>query len=459
MKRFALIAVLIVAMALPALAADSQEVKASVAKSHKALCVVRCQITPQAGGGVIAGLGVCIDKSGLIMTTALNPRMRVESIVKLDLFLPGNTKTTVSANLIGIDPLSGLAFVQAKTPHDWDVVQFHAKSNLTVGDEVISVGLAIDDPALPVTAGLAYVASIRYQPAKQIYVTGGTLSGPGSVVFDASGRAIGLVTNQPFVPYQAIIQQRQINLPMRNDQAGLRFLPVEEFVSTLQNIPRGGKVRRLPWVGVGRFSPVPEELAEAKNVGDRPAVMIDQVITGEIGDKAGLKDRDIIVAFNGKPLTPFASPQLVSASFARELLSLPIGQAVSFGVLRGGKIETVQVTLAPMPTLPTEAKRIVQQKLGLLAREQVMLDKMTADSAAPLADGLIVQAVQPNSPAQVAGLMPDDVILAINNRAVQTVAQAKQLFDTALSANPPQPIRIAVQRGENTETLTIQPAR
>jgi serine protease Do len=112
-----------------------------------------------------------------------------------------------------------------------------------------------------------------------------------------------------------------------------------------------------------------------------------------------------------------------------------------------------------MPTLPTEAKRIVQQQLGFVAREQVMLDKMTADPATPLADGLIVQAIQPGSPAQKAGLMNDDVIMAINNRAVSTGAQAKQIIDTALSANPPQALRVTVQRGENTETLTIQPSR
>lgn len=458
MKRFVLTGVVLALLALQASGADSAQLKSTVDATRSALCIVRCQMNPQAGGGSVAGIGLCIDKSGLIMTSALNPRMPVDGIASLELLLPGNTRRTLPAELVGIDPLSGLSFVRAQAAHDWDVVQFHAKSNLTIGDEVISVGLAMDDPALPVTAGLAYVSSIRYQPAKHIYVTGGRLSGQGSVVFDAQGRAVGLVASQPFVAYQAVIQRRQVNLPMRNDQAGLRFLPVEEFVSTLQNIPRGGKARRLPWIGVGRFSPIPEELAQAKGVGDRPAVMIDQVIAGEIGDKAGLKDRDIVVAFNGKALAPFASPQLVSANFARELLSLPINQAVTLGVLRGGQVQTVQVTLAPMPTLPTEARRIVQQQLGLMAREQVMLDKMTAESSVPLADGLIVQAVQPGSLAQQGGLMVGDVILSINNRAVQTVEQAKQLIDAALSANPPRDIRMAVQRGENTETLMIRPS-
>jgi serine protease Do len=437
------------------LGADPQTLLKGVShRASGALVQVRCQIKEEIESRTVAGVGICIEKSGLFVTMGLDARIRPDTITKLEVVLPGAEGKSFPAKLLSIDALTGLSFLQVSGAHKWSVVSFQGKSNLSVGDPVVSIGLQLNDPALTPTAGLAYVADKRRTPAWRVSVTGGTLSPVGSVVFNAAGQAIGLVGGQPFQRCQTLSQRGAVSLPLRAEDRTVAFIPVEEFAYVLSNIPQDGKVRRLPWIGVGRFMPVSKDLAEAKGVGT-PAVMIDQIIPGRAADKAGLKNRDIIVGFNGSPLEKLASPSLVSENFVRNLMRSS-GNQVTLTVLSGGKTRTVTLPLEPLPKLANEAKRDFHRSIGLLVREKVLLDRYLDKTPAAEADGVLVVAVARRGPAANAGLQVGDVITVINGRAVNTVDPCREIIDKALSKKPPMDLTLTVLRGSGSEKIVIQ---
>jgi serine protease Do len=443
----------------PAERAGADEVGDVLKKLSKemrnSLVKVTGKIEMETGTRTVMGTAVCLNSSeGLFMTMALDVRVRPETI-KLELNPPGVDAKTFKAKLLGIDPMSGLSFIKAEGSGSWSSVRFLKQSGLSLGDPVFSVGLNLGDPAAELVLGHAYVAGMFRTPQRVITVTGGTLTGVGSVVFDSKGHAVGVITTQPFQRYQMVANNRTVNVPLRNSDRTFTFVPVEEFVDVITKIPSGGKARRLKWIGIGVFKPVRKDLAEAKKI-DVPAVMIDQVIPNRPADKAGLKDRDLIVGINGKPLEKLASPGLISRQFARQLFAL-MGDEVKLRVFTAGAMKDVTVKLEPMPTLPNEARRLFHKGMGLLMREKVMLDKFIEESPTAEIEGLLVVAVAQRGPAARAGLKGGDVVTAVNSNRVTTADKCKEIFDAALTKKPPEPLVMEVKRGTETLSITIRP--
>ena len=172
-------------------------------------------------------------------------------------------------------------------------------------------------------------------------------------------------------------------------------------------------------------------------------------------DKAGLKNRDIIVGFNGSPLEKLASPSLVSENFVRNLMKSS-GKQVTLTMLSGGKTRTVTLPLEPLPKLANEARRDFHRSIGLLVREKVLLDRYLEKTPAAEADGILVVAVARRAPASNAGLQAGDVITVINGGAVKTVEQCRKIIDKALSKKPPTNLTLTVLRGSGSEKIVIQ---
>jgi serine protease Do len=427
-------------------------------KSEGALVLVRCQVEEQMGKRMMAGLGVCIESSGVFLSLALDPRMDPDTISQLDIIVPGQDPQTVDAELVGIDPITGLSFIRTRETGNYPKLAFQTSSNLSLGDLVISAGLELGDPALPIALGMGYISAKQEVPNTMYSVTGGRLSTVGSVVFDSQGRVIGLITGQPFERYQTTGQRGVTTLPLRNEERATSFTPVEEFVYILSEIPSDGGVRRVPWIGVGNFSPVSEIQAEAMGV-DVPAVMIDKIIHGYAADKAGLKPMDFIIGMNGKPLEDFATPDLVVQNFTRQLLRNNAGQNITLTVLSDGQKRDVQLELEAMPKLPGEALRYFHQNLGMLLRETVMLDQFVSENIPSDAEGLICEAVAQGGPAAQADLQRGDLVTEINGQPVTEVSQVKEIIGNLLSQSPPSDIVLTVRRGEASKNIVIRTRR
>ena len=424
-------------------------------KAQGSIVIMRWTIQDEISSQVQAGVGICIDKQGWFMTPSLNIQTRPQTITNVEIILSGPEHKSIKAKLLGIDPVTGMSFVQAEEKRSWNPIAFVRNAELKLGAQVVSLGINLLDAQLAPELGTGYVSSVRFTPEKQFAITGGSLGAFGSVVFDSKLRPVGIVTTQPFQKYKAVLKGRTAAMRLRNESQGLTFTPVEEFVHILSKIPQDGKTCKLPWIGVGGFTPLSKELAEVKGI-TTPAVMLDQVISGKAAAMAGLKNGDIIVSLNGKALKDFGDLRLIASGFSRSLIRLPIGTEITLGVLKGGNQRVVKLKLQETPTLPLQSKRSYNTKIGLLVREKVMLDRHLGNDSSAEIDGLIVLGVQKNSPSEQGGVQQGDLLTMINGHPVQTVKQFDDMIDKALSQKSELDIFFVVQRGENKETLTIK---
>lgn len=464
MKNALLIAPLIAALlTVPTSGADTSGMLGKVAGQAPALAVLRYKVERDSQSATVTGTAICIAPKGVFLTLAIDARIPVETMKEFKLVIPGANGKTIDARFMGTDLLTGLGFVQAVGGQDFPVVRFSSGSGISLGQQVASLGIDSKDPAYPVSLGAGFVSSVLHVPQVVVRVTAGSLGGPGSVVLNTEGKAIGMVMSQPFGKYQMQIYTargptKSTMVGLRNLQEASYFTPVAEFAHVIKNMPSDGKSRRPSWIGISKFEAIEKETADIMKL-DRPGVMIDKVIEKQPSAKAGLKNRDVILAMNGKALAGMATPNLVMQKFAREVMMLPLGRDISLTVLRGK--DTLKFSLAPvpMPTLPGEATRLNVQDMGFLVREKVMLDRYLDPDATAEFEGLLVLQVAQGSPAADADLRVGDLLTTADGEKVTKVPRLRDIIKSAIDKKPPQAVTFVIRRGNQAKTVTIQPRK
>jgi serine protease Do len=148
--------------------------------------------------------------------------------------------------------------------------------------------------------------------------------------------------------------------------------------------------------------------------------------------KAGLKDGDVIVEFNGVKVTD-------SRHLKLEVAGVAPGEKVPVEVLRDGSRKTLEVKLKELPGEEQIAKNSGDnnatdkgslQGVGVAdvdsqAREQFKIPEDVK--------GAVVTDVAPNSASAEAGLKPGDVITEINHHAVADANDAVKLTEHSTS--------------------------
>lgn len=433
----------------------SQALQTAARQARGALCRLECTIDVAGRETKRSGIAICIDASQrLFMTLAIPARTPLENIKEITLTPPGKDAKPLRAKLQGIDSLSNLSFLRCRDAHAFTAVQFLAAAGVSTGDLVVSAGLYTGSPNHNLSLGSGYISSEIETPNRILRVTGGTLSMVGSVVFNADGKAIGLVTTQPYLPFQMYRRQRPAQtVLLRNLEQTVNFTPVEEFAQILTNIPGEGVVRRPNWIG-GMLIAVPEGLRDAKGI-TTPAVMLDRVLPGTSAARAGLKDRDIVIAVDGAPIDAVGNDEMTAGALRQKLARKKPGEIVTLTVQGQSGPRDVKLKIEPMPMTPSEAPKLLQQELEFALREKVPFDTIKSDAYAKT-PGLIVLAVGNNSPASRGRLRQGDLVTAIDGKIVSTVAAAETAIQDCLNADPPRNVSITVLRGTTSETLVIK---
>jgi serine protease Do len=247
----------------------------------------------------------------------------------------------------------------------------------------------------------------------------------GGPLFNQRGEAVGINS--------AIFSQSGGNI-------GIGFaIPINLAKQLLPQLEEKGSVTR-GWLGVS-IQKVTPELAKSLDVDARGALVAD-VTAGGPADKSGLERGDVIVRYDGKDV-PEAStlPALVAAT--------AVGDAVPVEVVRHGHTKTVEVTVGKLEDeeVAREGEPTPHQsKWGLALRDLRPEDRqrlgLTAD------EGVLVAKVMPDSPAEDAGVQPDDVVLQVNRTPVRSVEQLKTEADK-VTGNTPLLLLLRRSQGDN----------
>ena len=198
-------------------------------------------------------------------------------------------------------------------------------------------------------------------------------------------------------------------------------------------------VDAAPWAWLGvRIRDLSEqeqdEIASRHGIREGFGVVIVEVMEGTPAEQAGLKNGDLVVAFEERPVTETRVLQrLIAAAGA--------GRDVRLTVLRAEGRRRLDVRLATMPR-PVLGERVAAE-FGFVVREP------EPTGPAILAISVIIR----RSPAERAGLEVGDVILQVNERAVPT---RDELREALADASVETPLTLTIRRGVNRLSVVLK---
>lgn len=364
------------------------------------------------------GTGFIIRADGLIVTN--NHVIQGADVIRVQ--LNEKEKTLYTAELIGSDQRTDLALIKIDAKKPLPVAKLGASKDVQVGEWVAAFGNPL---------GLGHTT------------TKGIVS--------AIGRDIGELNRFPFIQTDASINPGNSGGPLVNMKGevigvnsaiaangqGIGFaIPIDEAKVVLTALEKEGIVRR-GYVGVNMYPyPVNPEAAQEMKLPTTEGALIVGVIEGSPAAKAGLKEYDFVVKFNGKEIKN-------SEDFRNAVADTSVGQTYTVDYYRQGKKQTAKVKPEEHP----EDQKQIQKKRKTYLGQKAPFDLgfQVANYTQELGRELglpqlrkpypVVVAVEFDSPAAKAGLSVGDIIVDVNREETATdVAVIKRLRNKQINS-------------------------
>ncbi|WP_426757008.1 Do family serine endopeptidase [Myxococcus sp. Y35] len=352
------------------------------------------------GGGPVrqgAGSGFIIEPSGIVLTN--NHVVEDADLVRVKL----DDGRSFDAEVMGRDPLTDVALLKLKdAPGNLPSVPLGDSDALRVGDAVMAIGNPFG-LASSVSAGIlsARARDIQAGPYDDFLQTDAAINpgNSGGPLFNMKGEVVGMNT--------AIV----------GGATGIGFaVPSKLIQALLPQLKETGVVRR-GWLGVAVQDLTPD-LARALGLEAMKGAVVAGVNRNSPGERAGLREEDVITAVDGRPVDS-------AGSLTRAVALLKPDSRVKVDVLRGGKAQTVNVTLGTRPALNGEEEVLPRNASASAPRRLGVQLSDTRDGGAQ------VVAVEPGSPAERGGLVPGMVLVQVGDQKIGTASEAVQALTSA----------------------------
>jgi serine protease Do len=234
------------------------------------------------------------------------------------------------------------------------------------------------------------------------------------------------------------------------------------------------------WLGVELHEVTGDYAKELKLPAER-GVVIGTVVPDSPAAKAGLKENDVITEINGQRIEG-------AAQFRRMVREIPAGRTAQLTIWRGGRAQTMSVTLGksadrrqsfkvfapPAPGAPGNFTFSVpempmvppmewngpwimagQPRLGIDAED--LNGQLGRFFGAPDGEGILVREVNPGSAAEKAGVKAGDVITSVNGEPVRTVGDLREKIAAKHEAKDKgQTVKLGVLRNRSEISLTVE---
>ena len=364
-----------------------------------------------------AGTGFIIDKAGFILTN--NHVVEDADEIQVGLFganMANPAEHLYAAKVIGRDVLTDSALIQLTEMPSAPLqeARFGDCDQMQPGDWVMAIGNPFN-LSHTVTVGVVSALGRPYggvqgRPQNMIQTDAAINPGnSGGPLLNVRGEVIGMNT-------AIFTDQRSANI-------GIGFAtPINVIRDLLPQLRTGKITRGVLKVGLDPF-PLTKEVAQSLGLSNTSGALLTSIEEGGPGDKAGLKPGDVVVEYNGKPVTD--NDGLVSMVVATKP-----GQTVPMTIVRDKKRQSINVTVGEL-NLDEEQGRQTRQDPDTEPTSTgfgMDIEAITPDIARELGlqrgqGGAIVSYVNRSGPAAAGRVIPNDVILEVNRVAVTSVAQ------------------------------------
>ena len=363
------------------------------------------------------GSGVIIDARGYILT---NEHVVAEAD-KITVTLPDGRE--FKAEIKGVDKRSDLAVIKIEGGN-FPAVRLGDSDNLRIGQWVVAIGnpfgFAIHNPEPTVTAGVvsALHRSLGRISSDRDYgdliqtdaaINPGNSGGP---LVNLKGEIVG------------------INVAIFSTSGGYQGIgfavPSNSAQRIVSRLIEGKKVI-YGWLGI-TIQNLDDKLAGYFGLAEKKGVLVSRVLEDSPAAKAGIKNGDIILKLDGKETN--------NASVLLKIVgnSEP-GSKIKLDMQRDKKPLSLNAVIGSRPENIDELGKPEARETSSDYWRGIKVEAITLDSASKsrLSDyaGVAVVDVQPDSPAEEAGIVSGDVILEINRIYIDSIAVYKKVIQAA----------------------------
>ncbi len=384
------------------------------------------QRTPSSGSGFI------IDSQGHIMTN----NHVVSNADEINVTL--NDGRTFKARVVGADPETDVAVIQIDG-QNLPVLPLGDSDRVRVGDWAIAIGNPLGELRGSVTVGI-----VSAQGRTNLNIYGGTPEYQDFIQTDASinfGNSGGPLCN---IRGEAM----GINTAINTSGQGIGFaVPINLAKHVAEQLVAHGSVRRAQ-LGVYLADMTPE-VAEGFGLSGTKGVLISRVMDDSPASRGGLQRNDVIVEFDGQPVSDLQKLRLRVAD------TTP-GKPVSLVVLRGGKRMVVTVTPKDKDdklASNTDDSNVDDSK-GTLGGLTVRSLRDEEKKQLGIENGVRVTDVEDGSVADDKGIQPNDVVEMVGTSPVNDPASFARLMAAQKKAG--RPAVLFVNRNGNSQYVPLR---
>ncbi len=343
----------------------------------------------------VQGSGFIISADGYILT---NNHLVGEA---KKVFVKIAEEPEMKAKVIGTDPDSDIAVIKVER-ENLPFLELADSDELEVGEWVLAIGNPF---------GLSHT------------VTAGIVS--------AKGRSnVGLTTYEDFIQTDAAINPGNSGGPLINLDArvvgintaivsrsggnmGIGFaIPINMAKSIYKQLIKEGKVTRgYLGVYIQKLSP---EMADSLGLKDVKGAIIPEIKEDSPADRAGLKQGDVVVELDGKPVNG-------AQDLSNRIAGIKPGTKIEIVVLRNGEREKLTAELEERPT-QDEIAAAEEKEPDTLEKLGFSVQDLTNNIAERLGyegfSGVIVTSVERGSAAERKGIEAGMLIMEVNQKKV-----------------------------------------
>ncbi len=339
--------------------------------------------------------------------------------------------------IVGVDQRTDIALLKIKPKEKLPYLTFGNSDNVEVGDWAIAFGnpfhlegtvtvgviSAKGRSNIPLPEGPDFQSFIQTDAA----INPGNSGGP---LVSIQGEVIGINT--------AITSPTGGNV-------GIGFaIPANMASNVIAELKTEGKVTR-GYLGV-YLQEITEDLKDALDLPSLDGVLISDVVENTPASKAGIKSRDVIIEFDGKPVKDMQS-------FRVQVAATSVNRAVPVKLIRDSNVKTITVTIGQYPDEPSIAA--AEEKDRHVGLKVIDADSPNAQRYdVQTTRGVVVISIDPDSPAQDAGIRVGDVIIAIGKKSITDVADFER---TAADLETGKPVIFHMQRGDRKLYVAVTP--
>jgi serine protease Do len=389
-------------------------------------------------GGSSLGSGFIIDPAGYIVTN----NHVIEDAEEIMVLTHDNEE--LKATIVGRDEKTDLALLKVEAKKPLPALKWGDSEALRIGDWVMAIGNPFGLGG-SVTAGIvsARQRDINSGPYDDYIQTDASIirGNSGGPMFNMDGEVVGINT-AIFSPTGGSVG---IGFAIPSNLARPIIAQIKEF----------GKPKR-GWLGV-RIQTVSPELAEGLRLKEPKGALVASVTKDGPADKAGIKQGDVVLKFDGKEITQMRGlPRVVAETETNKTADVVIwrkGAEVTLQVKVGELTEEAeQKTLASVEAQPSPSATI--DLLGL--KLSPITDELRAKYQIPGdAEGVVVVEVAENGPAAEKDLRPGDVIAEVDQKAVTSSQDVSQRVKAAQD-NGYRVVTLLVNRGGEFQWIALK---